>query len=249
MAGFFEKLREDVRVVFERDPAAQSAIEVVLCYPGLHAIWMHRIAHALWRRGFCTVARVVSHLGRTLSGIEIHPGAKLDRRVFIDHGAGVVIGETAEIGKDCVLYQGVTLGGISLERGKRHPTVEDHVVIGAGAKVLGPITLGHGARVGANSVVIRDVPPGATVVGIPAQEVRRRDPAEAERITLHHERISDPVALALSDIVSRLSALESPRPSPPAPPGDSRLRGTVDPGGQAPSAPETTGADRDKEKP
>lgn len=221
MAGFFSKLREDVRVVFERDPAAQSSLEVVFCYPGLHAIWGHRLSHFFWRRGLAFVARAISHTTRFVSGVEIHPGARLGRRVFIDHGAGVVIGETAEIGDDCVLYQGVTLGGVSLERGKRHPTVEDHCVIGAGAKILGPITIGHGSRVGANSVVIRDVPPGATVVGIPAQEVRRRDPAEALRITLHHERISDPVALALSDIVARLESLErgnAQRPGAAPPP-------------------------------
>ncbi|GAB4372798.1 MAG: serine O-acetyltransferase [Acidobacteriota bacterium] len=213
MVSWWRRLREDFAVVFERDPAAKSRLEVFFCYPGLHALWGHRLAHGLWRRGLRFVARLVSHTMRFLSGVEIHPGARIGRRVFIDHGAGVVIGETAEIGDDCVLYQGVTLGGVSLEKGKRHPTIEDHVVLGAGAKVLGPITIRHGARVGANSVVIADVPAGATVVGIPAREVRRRDPAEAERITLHHERISDPVAMALGDIVARLEALERERRS------------------------------------
>jgi len=213
MVSWWHRVKEDFGIVFERDPAAQSRLEVLFCYPGLHALWGHRLAHGLWRRGLRFIARVISHTVRFLSGVEIHPGARIGRRVFIDHGTGVVIGETAEIGDDCVLYQGVTLGGVSLEKGKRHPTIEDHVVLGAGAKVLGPITIGHGARVGANSVVIADVPAGATVVGIPAREVRRRDPAEAERITLHHERISDPVAVALGDIVARLEALE--RRGPP----------------------------------
>lgn len=202
-------MQEDIAVVFERDPAARTTLEVVLCYPGLHALWGHRIANALWRRRQVLLARIVSQTVRWLTAIEIHPGATLGRRVFIDHGAGVVVGETSEIGNNCVLFQGVTLGGTSLEREKRHPTLEDHVVVGAGAKILGPIRVGHGARIGANSVVIGDVPAGATFVGLPAREVRRRDPAEAETITLHHERISDPVAVALSDIVARLERLET----------------------------------------
>ncbi len=206
------RMREDINVVFERDPAARSTLEVVLCYPGLHALWGHRLSNALWRRGLEVLARILSHNVRLLTQIEIHPGATLGRRVFIDHGAGIVIGETAEIGENCVLYQGVTLGGISLQKEKRHPTLEPHVVIGAGAKILGPITIAHGARVGANSVVVRDVPAGATVVGIPAREVRRRDPEKAETITLHHERISDPIPLALGDILERLNRLESDGP-------------------------------------
>lgn len=203
-----DRLREDIAVVFERDPAARGRLEVILCYPGLHALWGQRIAHALWRRGLVLLPRLLSHTVRFLTGIEIHPGARFGRRVFIDHGAGIVVGETAVVGDDCVLYQGVTLGGTSLEHGKRHPTVEDHVVIGAGAKLLGPITIGRGARVGANSVVIRDVPPGATVIGAPAREAGRRDPVEAERITLHHERLPDPLAAALADMARRLEALE-----------------------------------------
>lgn len=204
----FRLMREDLKVVFDRDPAARSFLEVALCYPGVHALWGHRIAHPLWRRGWVLLPRVISHTIRFLSGIEIHPGARIGHRVFIDHGAGVVVGETSEIGDNCVLYQGVTLGGISLQREKRHPSLEDHVVIGAGTKVLGPIRIGKGARIGANSVVIRDVPPGATVVGIPAREVRRRDPHEGDQITLHHERISDPMLVALSDITHRLEQLE-----------------------------------------
>ena len=154
---------------------------------------------------------MLSHLGRSLTGIEIHPGARIGRRVFIDHGAGVVIGETAEIGNDCVLYQAVTLGGVSLAKEKRHPTLEDHVVVGAGAKLLGPIRIGHGSRVGANSVVVRDVPAGATVVGIPAREAKRRDPRETERISLHHERIDDPTTRVLNEVLDRLERLERER--------------------------------------
>jgi serine O-acetyltransferase len=208
MATLLERLREDVKIVFSRDPAARSWPEVVLCYPGVHALWFHRLAHPLWRRGWHLTARLLSHVARTLTGIEIHPGASLGRRVFIDHGAGVVVGETAEVGDDCVLYQAVTLGGVSLEKEKRHPTLRDHVVVGAGAKLLGPIEIGHGSRVGANSVVIRDVPPGATVVGIPAREVQRRDPRETSRISLHHERIHDPLARVLNDLIDRLERLE-----------------------------------------
>lgn len=209
MGSLFKTLREDVRVVFERDPAARSRLEIVFCYPGVHALWAHRIAHGLWRRGLVFWPRLISHTVRFLTGIEIHPGARLGRRVFIDHGTGVVMGETTEVGDECVIYQGVTLGGVSLEKGKRHPTLEDHVVVGAGAKLLGPILVGRGARIGANSVVIRDVAAGTTVVGIPAREVGRRDPAAGETITLHHERIPDPVAQALAEISHRLEKLES----------------------------------------
>ena len=165
----FERLREDIATVMEKDPAARSSLEVLLCYPGVHAIAMQRVAHRLWRGGFHVAARWVSHLARWLTGIEIHPGAVIGRRVFIDHGMGVVVGETAEIGDDCTIYQGVTLGGTSLDHGKRHPTLEQGVVVGAGAKVLGPFTVGAGARIGSNSVVIKAVPAGATAVGIPAR--------------------------------------------------------------------------------
>ncbi len=210
------RLREDVSVVFERDPAARGRLEVLFCYPGVHALWGHRVAHRLWRAGALFPARLLAHAVRFLTGIEIHPGATLGRRVFIDHGAGVVIGETAEVGDECVLYQGVTLGGVSLEHTKRHPTLEDHVVVGAGARVLGPIRVGRGARVGANSVVVQDVPPGATVVGAPAREVLRRDPLEGERITLHHERIPDPVAQALAEMTRRIERLERQLGAAPA---------------------------------
>jgi serine O-acetyltransferase len=167
----FARLREDIACVFDRDPAARSTWEVLTCYPGFHALAIHRLAHRLWRRGFKWLGRFVSHLGRWLTGIEIHPGAQVGRRVFIDHGMGVVIGETAEIGDDCTLYHGVTLGGTSWNKGKRHPTLARGVVIGAGAKVLGPIRVGEGAKIGSNAVVVREVPAGATAVGIPARIV------------------------------------------------------------------------------
>ena len=166
----FDRLREDMASVLERDPAARSSLEVLTCYPGVHALLIHRLAHCAWRNGFHWLGRFLSHLGRFLTGIEIHPGATIGRRVFIDHGMGVVIGETAEIGDDCTIYQGVTLGGTSLYRGtKRHPTLGKGVVIGAGAQVLGGFEVGDGAKIGSNAVVIKPVPAGATAVGIPAR--------------------------------------------------------------------------------
>jgi serine O-acetyltransferase len=167
----FSRIREDIQCVFERDPAARSVWEVLTCYPGFHALQMHRFSHTLWRMKLRWLARFSSHIGRFLTGIEIHPGAAIGRRVFIDHGMGVVIGETAEIGDDCTLYHGVTLGGVSWDKGKRHPTLGKGVVVGAGAKILGPFTVGDGAKVGSNSVVVKPVPAGATVVGIPARMV------------------------------------------------------------------------------
>lgn len=188
MAG---RLAEDIRSVFERDPAAKSVLEVLLCYPGLHALAFHRLAHALYRRRLYLMARFVSHLARFLTGIEIHPGAKLGRRVFIDHGLGVVIGETAVVGDDVTIYQGVTLGGTGKEKGKRHPTIEPECVIGVGAKVLGAITVGRGSRIGAGAVVVKDVPPGCTVVGVPGRIVIRN----GERVNpLEHGHLPDPVA-------------------------------------------------------
>jgi len=165
----FTRFQEEIAVVFERDPAARNTWEVVTCYPGFHALLVHRLAHWLWSERLRWIARFVSHLGRWLTGIEIHPGAQIGRRFFIDHGMGVVIGETAEIGNDCTLYHGVTLGGTSWSKGKRHPTLGNGVVLGAGAKILGPITIGDRARVGSNAVVVKDVPPGATAIGIPAR--------------------------------------------------------------------------------
>ncbi|MEY2632872.1 MAG: hypothetical protein RIR00_1526 [Pseudomonadota bacterium] len=174
----FRQLAEDVRSVFDRDPAARSFWEVITCYPGIHALIFHRVAHRLWRWGFRWLARFVAHISRFFTGIEIHPGATIGRRFFIDHGMGVVIGETAEIGDDVTLYHGVTLGGTSWNSGKRHPTLGNRVVIGAGAKVLGPITIGEGAKVGSNAVVTKPVPPSATAVGNPARII---DPQDKQR--------------------------------------------------------------------
>ncbi len=168
---FFSRLRKDIRVVFERDPAAKSVVEVLFCYSGLHAIWLHRISHAFYRRGWVLVPRIISNIGRFLTGIEIHPGATIGEGLFIDHGTGIVIGETAELGKNVTLYQGVTLGGTGKESGKRHPTIGNNVVVASGAKVLGSFTVGDHAKIGAGSVVLRAVPPYATVVGVPGRIV------------------------------------------------------------------------------
>ena len=170
----FERVREDIQSVFHRDPAARNAFEVVTCYPGLHAVWLHRVAHALWVRGWKWLARVVSNFGRWMTGIEIHPGAKIGRRFFIDHGMGIVIGETAEIGDDVTLYQGVTLGGTSWNKGKRHPTLENGVVVGAGAKVLDGASLGGHVVLGAGAVATRPVPANSIAVGVPARVIKSR---------------------------------------------------------------------------
>jgi serine O-acetyltransferase len=200
-------IREDIRTVFNKDPAARSTLEVLCCYPGLHAIWMHRIAHSLWNKQFFFLARLTSHISRTFTGIEIHPGANLGERVFIDHGSGVVIGETAEVGDDVLIYMGVVLGGTALERKKRHPTVENDVVLGSGAIVLGPITIGRGAKVGAGSVVVRSVPPDATVVGVPAKIAGTPQPS-APSEQLDHNKLPDPVLTVMSQMLDRLSRLE-----------------------------------------
>ncbi len=171
---FLVHLKEDIGAIMERDPAARSRREVMLCYPGFHAILLHRLAHAAWRKGWLLVGRSISHFGRLVTGIEIHPGARIGRRMFIDHGMGCVIGETSEIGDDVTLYHGVTLGGVSLDQVKRHPTLEDGVIVGSGAQVLGPITVGAGARIGANAVVLKAVAPGVTMVGIPARQALPR---------------------------------------------------------------------------
>lgn len=177
----FDRLREDIRCVLERDPAARSAFEVLTCYPGVHALWMHRLAHVCWLGNLRWLARFISHVGRWLTGIEIHPGAVVGRRVFIDHGMGIVVGETAEIGDDSTIYQGVTLGGTSLTKGaKRHPTLGRGVIVGAGAKVLGGFTVGDGARIGSNAVVIKEVPAGATAVGNPARTLHKETEAARE---------------------------------------------------------------------
>jgi len=187
----FKTLREDIRTIRAKDPAARSLAEIIFCYPGLHALWGHRIAHFLWRHRLYFFARWLSHINRFLTGIEIHPGAKIGRRLFIDHGAGVVIGETAEVGDDVLMYQGVVLGGTSLEKKKRHPTIGNHVVIGTGAAILGAITIGDDVRIGSGSVVVKSVPSGATVVGIPGRVV---DSTQPPVLDLEHGRLPDPVA-------------------------------------------------------
>src|SRR5579872_6509060 len=202
----FATVREQLDTVFRRDPAARSALEVVLCYPGFHAILFHRMAHGLYTRGWFTLARVLSQISRILTGIEIHPGAKIGRRCFIDHGMGVVIGETSEIGDDVLLYQGVTLGGTGKERGKRHPTIGNCVVVGTGAKVLGNITIGDHVKIGAGSVVIRSVPEYSTVVGIPGRVVRTRFGTSDD---LEHGRLPDPEGQAIDDLSKRVEHLET----------------------------------------
>ncbi len=201
----FKTLREDIQTVFAKDPAARSAAEVILCYPGLHALWFHRLAHFLWQHKLKLLARTLSHINRFLTGVEIHPGAKIGRRFFIDHGAGVVIGETSEIGDNVLLYQGVVLGGTTLEKRKRHPTLGNNVEMGSGAIALGPITIGDSARIGSGSVVIKSVPPGATVVGIPGKTVEdRRKPL----MDLEHGNLPDPVAEAIKLVLEEQDKLE-----------------------------------------
>ncbi len=206
----FKNIREDIASVFDRDPAARTTWEVITCYPGFHALRFHRLAHALWRMKLYWFGRWVSNIGRWMTGIEIHPGAIIGRRFFIDHGMGVVIGETAEIGDDVTLYHGVTLGGTSWNKGKRHPTLRNNVVIGAGAKVLGPIVVGEGAKIGSNAVVVKDVPPGATAVGIPARIiVDDQDKSRAEKAAklgfsayaLTAKAEDDPLAKALQGLL------------------------------------------------
>jgi len=201
-------LKEDLQVVFEKDPAARTWWEVVTSYPGLHAVWLHRIAHALWRRRLRWLARFISHISRFLTGIEIHPGATIGRRFFIDHGMGVVIGETAEIGDDVLMYKGAVLGGTSLAKGKRHPTIGDCVIIGSNAVILGPITVGDNAKVGSGAVVIRPVPPDSTAVGVPARVVRGPHLERRSLVTLEHGRLPDPVTQALREMNERIQQLE-----------------------------------------
>jgi len=201
----FKTVREDIQTVFAKDPAARSVLEVISCYPGLHALWLHRLGHFLWHRKLKFAARFLSHISRFLTGIEIHPGAKIGRRFFIDHGAGVVIGETAEIGNDVLMYQGVVLGGTTLKRKRRHPTVGNNVVMGTGAVALGAITIGDGARIGSGSVVVKSVPPGATVVGVPGRIVEDR---HKPLLNLEHGRLPDPVAEAIRLVLREQDRLE-----------------------------------------
>jgi len=204
----FDAIRDDIRVVRERDPAARSALEIVLCYPGVHALAMHRIGHRLWRAGWLTLARFVSHVSRFLTGIEIHPAARLGRGLFIDHGMGLVIGETTEVGRNVTLLQGVTLGGTSLRREKRHPTLGDDVVVGTGAAVIGAITIGDGSRIGAGSVVVRDVPPNSVVVGVPGRITYRDGQRVGGGIDMNQTDLPDPVAKAIEHLLERIRSLE-----------------------------------------
>ncbi|HEX3177940.1 MAG TPA: serine O-acetyltransferase [Methylomirabilota bacterium] len=203
----FAELRRDIHTVLERDPAARSRLEVLLCYPGVHALAFHRLAHRLWHAGFTTLARAVSHVARFATGIEIHPAARLGHGLFIDHGMGVVIGETAEVGDNVTLLQGVTLGGTSLRREKRHPTLGNNVVVGAGAKIIGGFRIGDNSRIGAGSVVVREVPPNAVVVGVPGR-VTYKDGQRVGGIDLNQTDLPDPIAKALEQLVERIRTLE-----------------------------------------
>lgn len=206
----FRAIREQVETIFREDPAAKSVLEIVLCYPGFHAILLHRLAHWLYRRKIPLIPRMISQFSRWFTGIEIHPGARIGRRFFIDHGMGVVIGETTEIGDDVLLYQGVTLGGTGKEKGKRHPTIGDHVVVGTGAKVLGSITIGHHTKIGAGSVVVKPVPDHSTVVGVPGRVVRQRGERflDTDDDVLEHGRLPDPVGQLVEDLTRRVEELE-----------------------------------------
>ena len=211
----FKNLREEIDTVLSKDPAARSRLEVVFCYPGFHSILFYRVAHWLWVQNWLLLGRFTSHLGRLLTGIEIHPGAKIGRRFFVDHGMGVVIGETAVIGDDVTLYQGVTLGGTSLHHGKRHPTLADGVIVGSGAQILGGFTVGKDARVGANAVVLAEVPPGVTVVGIPAKPVGAPQPVGAKSVSdflpygTPCDEIPDPVARVLNGLLDEVQSLRA----------------------------------------
>jgi serine O-acetyltransferase len=205
----FKTIREDVQSVLDRDPAARNVFEVMLCYPGLHAVWTHRVTHRLWKNGFKLLARWISQTARTMTGIEIHPGATIGRNFFIDHGMGVVIGETAVIGENVTLYHGVTLGGTSLHKVKRHPTIEDHVVVGAGAKVLGDITIGAHSRIGANAVVVKSSPPNSVIVGVPGQiVVRSQDKLTNSKPDLEHGLLPDTIGETLAALVAHVEKLE-----------------------------------------
>jgi serine O-acetyltransferase len=209
MTDPLKSFKNDIHSVFERDPAARTTLEVVLTYPGLHALWGYRLSHWLWTHDFKFLGQVVSQLVRGLTGIEIHPGAIIGQGFFIDHGMGVVIGETAEIGHNVTLYHGVTLGGVSLEKGKRHPTLGDNVVVGAGAKILGAITIGDSSRIGANAVVVKNVPANSVVVGVPGQVVMRSKPSSDEHTDLHHDRLPDTIGASMASVMARLEAVET----------------------------------------
>jgi len=200
--GFLDVIKEEINTIFERDPAARNTLEVIFCYPGFHAILMHRFAHYLWNKKLFFMGRLMSHINRFLTGIEIHPGAKIGKRFFIDHGMGVVVGETAEIGDDVTIYHQVTLGGVSLNKGKRHPTIGNNVVIGSGAKVLGPFKVGDNSKIGSNSVVVKEVAPNSTVVGVPGRSVTKQSG------DFQHNKLPDPVANAVNCLVDRVTEME-----------------------------------------
>ncbi len=202
--GFLKQIKEEIDTIFERDPAARSIVEVIFCYPGFHAILIYRLANWFWRKKFYFIGRLLSHIGRFLTGIEIHPGATIGKKFFIDHGMGVVIGETAEIGDDVTLYHGVTLGGVSLNKGKRHPTLGNNVIVGSGAKILGPFKVGDNSKIGSNSVVVKEVPENSTVVGIPGRIV-----TDAKRKNdFQHNKLPDPVLNAVNCLVDRVVGME-----------------------------------------
>jgi serine O-acetyltransferase len=205
----FDAIRRDIRVVRERDPAARSSLEVLLCYPGVHALLLHRFAHRLWNAGWRTLARFLSHVSRFITGVEIHPAAKIGPGLFIDHGMGIVIGETTEIGTNVSLLQGVTLGGTSTKREKRHPTLGNNVVVGAGAKIIGAFTIGDGSRIGAGSVVVREVPPNSVVVGVPGRVTHRDGQRVTDGIDLNQADLPDPVAKMLEQMLDRIRSLEA----------------------------------------
>jgi serine O-acetyltransferase len=212
MMGLFRRIKRDIQVVFDRDPAARNLLEVILCYPGFHAILLHRIAHWFYQRGLVLIPRLISQLNRFLTGIEIHPGAKIGEGLFIDHGMGVVIGETAEIGDNVTIYQGVTLGGTGKEKGKRHPTVGNNVVVSTGAKVLGSLNIGNNVKIGAGSVVLKDVPDNCTVVGVPGKVVKRdgrriRD-ANEDLIDLRHNLLPDPIGETILSLQQKINQME-----------------------------------------
>jgi serine O-acetyltransferase len=223
----FIAIFRDFRAALGRDPAARSWLEVALCYPGVHALWSHRIAHWLWRHHAKLPARLLSTVARGVTGVEIHPGATIGAGLFIDHGMGVVIGETAEVGTDVTLYHGVTLGGTSLNKGKRHPTLEDRVVVGAGAKILGAITVGHDSRIGANAVVVKPVPPNAVVVGVPGEIIRRGEPAQTPTTPdLDHGQMPDVLGDTLMALMGRVEDLERKLAMPAQPHGGALADGT-----------------------
>ncbi len=207
MGNIFQTITNDIHAALERDPAARNATEVILCYAGLHAIWNHRITHWLWKHKVRLLARWMAQINRFFTGIEIHPGAVIGQGFFIDHGMGVVIGETSVIGNNVTIYHGVTLGGVSLEKGKRHPTIEDEVVIGAGAKILGDITIGSQSRIGANAVVVKDVPPDSVVVGVPGR-IMHKDHVSMHTPDLAHDQLPDVISQQITALAHRLELLE-----------------------------------------